>query len=192
VTLSAIEEVLRNIKSEFTKKYIPPDLRNEFEKQAYLAGGCIYSLYQGNEVKDFDFFLKSAKFRDKLMKRFRKSSKVMQTKYALSFEKGRYQIILKYIGKPRKVVREFDFKHNMFYYNKGAVKGLVGEEHLQSNKLHFNNERARDIAGVLLRLPKFINRGMTITKKEHAKILLKLHEGFDERECEILNDANHY
>jgi hypothetical protein len=190
--LSAVEIKLRGIKAAFTEKYIPPDMCGEFMREAFLAGGCIYSLYQGKEVKDYDFFLKSAKFRDKLVKRLEGIPGVLRTKYALSFEKGKYQIVLKYIGKPQDVVGEFDFRHNMFYYDDGAITGLVDEEYLQTRKLSFNDDRARDICGVLLRIPQFISRGMTITKKEHAAIIMKLNNGLDEGEREILNNASHY
>jgi hypothetical protein len=190
--LTAVEIALHGVKAAFVEKYIPSDMRTEFMNEAYLAGGCIYSLYQDKEVKDYDFFLKSAKFRDKLIKRLEKTPGILRTKYALSFEKGKYQIVLKYIGKPEKVVSEFDFRHNMFFFDNGKVTGLVGEEHLRTTKLSFNADRARDISGVLLRIPKFISRGMTITKKEHAAIILKLSEGLNEREREILNGASHY
>jgi hypothetical protein len=46
--------------------------------------------------------------------------------------------------------------------------------YLTTKKLVFNDLRPRDISGVLLRIPKFIKRGFTITKTEHAKILAKL------------------
>lgn len=43
-------------------------------------------------------------------------------------------------------------------------------QYLHSNKLVFNEERARDIEGVYLRIDKFIKRGMKITRNEKRKI----------------------
>jgi hypothetical protein len=55
--------------------------------------------------------------------------------------------------------------------------------------------RARDIVGTIVRIPKFIERGMTVSNKEVSKMLLRLSDvGFSEREIEILenNQLEHF
>lgn len=36
---------------------ISEDLKGQFEKEAIISGGCIYSLYRSEEPKDYDFFV---------------------------------------------------------------------------------------------------------------------------------------
>ena len=186
---------------------IPEKFKLGFEKNAYLCGGCIYSLRHDKDPKDFDFFIQSEKLSKELytyfsslpsvkpFKNFLKGKyndmQVTITKYAISI--GKYQIVIKYIGDPEKVLGEFDFKHNCFYYKNNQLKNVADWKYLDTNNLIFNEERARDISGCLLRIPKFIERGMKITKKEYAKILNKLCEnGFDEAEKEIIRGYSTY
>ncbi|MOA70493.1 hypothetical protein D3C78_1994070 [compost metagenome] len=54
----------------------------------------------------------------------------------------------------------------------------------------YNEKRARDIVGSIIRSNKFVSRGMRLKNKEIAKMLLKLHEvGFNEKELKLLNDT---
>ena len=187
---------------------LPYSFQQEFTEQAFIAGGCIYSLYNNKPVNDYDFFLKDERLAFKIINYFKPYVKIETddfssgeyeghsfriTKNAISFD-NTYQIVSKFIGEPWEVVNQFDFKHNMFAYRyKGNVECFSEWEFLTDNTLHFNEERARDLCGVILRLPKFINKGFNISKSETAKILKKLNEqGFTEREEEIINDLGTY
>lgn len=188
-----IEDKLSKIFDEFVEMFIPEHLQGYFIQNAFIAGGCIYSLANNKEPKDYDFFVTDKTLAHNLINYFKShEDNIPITKYAITLGNGKYQIVIKYIGFPKDVVAEFDFKHNMFYFYQGKLEGLVEHEYLESNKLSFNDDRARDICGVLLRIPKFIARGMTISKREVASILLKLHDNFDENEVQILNDTSHY
>lgn len=141
------------------------------KEKAYFAGGCIYSLANDKKVNDYDIFLTDNKDMQKLIDLpFWKC----KTEYALSF--GKYQIVTKYYGKPEDCVGEFDFKHNMFYYKPffGEIKTACDSyKHLFSNKLVFNENRARDLEGVYLRIEKFKNRGFVVSEDIENTILKK-------------------
>lgn len=155
------------------------DMRRQLNETLYFAGGCIYCLRNGKEVKDYDLFLKDSGIIEKLVKLDFWS---YTSDYALTY--GKFQIVIKYFGEPESCVGQFDFKHNMHYYIPGDhkircayVDEYLDEEpdfdhfkYLETNELHFNENRARDIEGVWLRIEKFTSRGMTITKNTKKKI----------------------
>ena len=208
--INLIDKVCENLKStseEFLNLF-PEDMKNKLKDNFYLAGGCIYSLYNDKIPNDYDVFLYTPELKNDLVSFFTKhivkqkhgglsfgnykGNKILKTKYAISIG-DKFQIITKYIGLPQSVTSEFDFKHNMFYYepcvNTVDCHTSVNFSYLRTKEMYFNTLRARDLCGVVLRLPKFISRGMTIQKKEIAKILTKLQSCInDENEKEILLD----
>ncbi|WP_240503997.1 hypothetical protein [Bacillus licheniformis] len=198
--VAGIKSDLEKAKKDFIS-LLPPEYQEEFKNKSYLAGGAIYSLYNNQIPKDYDFFLTDESLVKELRRFFDngtlkykngvkigkyKDETLVYTDNAISI--GMYQIITKWVGTPEDVIGEFDFKHNMYYYINGEIETLVGWEYLNDNKLKYNEKRARDICGTIIRIKKFVERGFTITNHEVAKMLLKLHEvGFNERELEILH-----
>lgn len=161
------------------------ELREELLEEIYFAGGCIYSLSNGKEPKDYDIFLKSDKFIDKLKDL---DFWVCKTDNALSY--GKFQVIIKFYGEPEEVVGQFDFKHNMHWYEPFTYHIECGykEElnkhdcdfedyrYIHTNELIFNENRARDCENVWLRIDKFLKRGMKISKETKKKILSKTNK----------------
>jgi hypothetical protein len=198
----SIEQILENKLQEFSKLF-PEYMQKDILKHCYLAGGCIYRLYNKTKPKDWDIFCEDdwilssmqahlmssdgSNFESVLdkVKRYEiySSGNKIFTNYATTI--GNFQIVHKFHGSPEYVVGQFDFKHNMFYYKEGKVHCVSDFKYIKDKQLHFNFERARDIAGVLLRIPKFIERGMWISKKDHALILEKLDKT-DEGELAII------
>ena len=153
--------------NEFIEQF-SEDIQTRLKKESYFAGGCIYSLWNDLEPKDFDLFCTNNNFTETLIN----LDKIWyyKTKYALT--QGDFQIITKYYGEPNTCVKEFDFKHNMFYYVSGSgnIIGLVDKKYLGVKELFFNEQRPRDLAGVALRIDRFTNRGFTISDIEREKI----------------------
>lgn len=200
--LKRIANELKNRIKFFSENFLPPELSNRFIKNAYISGGAIFSLYNGEDVKDYDMFLSDEDIVKDLYKHFEsearlsysggvrkgtyKGCNIIVTDNAISI--GNYQIITRFIGAPVGVIGQFDFKHNQFYLEDGEIKTISGWKYLKEKKLYYNEDRARDICGTIIRVKKFVERGFKITNKEMAKMLLKLHKvGFNERELEILN-----
>ena len=148
------------------------NIQTILKKKAYFAGGCIYCLVNGKKVKDYDIFLTD----DEDTKILRSIPEFWQliTDNALTYDK--FQLILKHYGPPKDCVGQFDFKHNMYYYipYSKSIQSACGEfNSLYSTQLLFNEERARDIERVYVRIKKFTDRGFTITAKERKKIMKK-------------------
>ncbi len=163
---------------------LPLRIREYIDKHSYFAGGCIYSLYNGSAPKDYDLFLDSEEAVE-MLNAAKVESVDFVSEYALSM--GPYQIVTRFTGAPEDVIGEFDFKHNMFYFKDGKIHNVAPWKYLNSKKLIFNEERARDICGAIMRVPKFVARGMTISKYEMAKMLDLLDKGqFDSRERAIV------
>lgn len=168
---------------EFLSKINDSRLQNALKDSLYFAGGCIYCLRNDRNVKDYDLFLQDNTLIEEL-----KGLDIwsFESEYALSC--GKFQIVIKYYGEPDICVGQFDFKHNMHYYIPGTKKircaytveihDVLDDEdidfqdfkYLQTNELFFNENRARDIEGVFLRVEKFLKRGMTISKETKKKI----------------------
>ena len=167
--------------SEFLQKIEDPTMVDALKEDLYFAGGCIYCLRNNKVVKDYDMFLQD----DRLIEDLKNLDIWSFTsEYALTC--GKFQLVIKYFGEPDSCVQQFDFMHNMHYYIPGTNKircAYLNEfpdvdedpdfedfKYLQTNELFFNENRARDIEGVWLRIKKFTDRGMTISKETKKKI----------------------
>jgi len=163
----------------FLQKIENSGLRDALQESLYFAGGCIYCLRNGKEVKDYDMFLKD----DELIEDLKKLDIwSFASDYALTC--GKYQVVIKYFGEPDVCVGQFDFKHNMHYYIPKTQKILCAYldelfydepdfedfRYLQTNELFFNENRARDIEGVYLRVEKFTKRKKKISKETKKQI----------------------
>ncbi|MEK4605304.1 hypothetical protein MHH42_31120 [Bacillus sp. FSL L8-0099] len=206
VDLRKLDYVAKRLENEKENliSLLPSRFSSRLREELFVSGGCIYSLYNNQEPKDIDTFIKSRKLVNEIVDFFSKQRLFMgrsigvkkgfyhglnliMTDNAVSL--GKYQIITRFTGTPEEVISQFDFKHNMFYVKDGSISTLSNFSYLCDNKLVYNDERARDICGTIIRVAKFVKRGMDITNEEMSKMLLKLNEvGFNERELEILSN----
>jgi len=168
VKKSKVETALSKVVSDINS-IIPIEYFNI--KNWYFAGGCLYSIWNDREIKDYDLFCRNVNAIKKLRKWFRqnKDKSEIITKNAISMDK--YQFVVKYVGDPEVEVAKFDFLHNMFYFDGISIHNVTDWDHIESNKLEFNSDRARDVLNILTRIPKFINRGMDISQKEILDII---------------------
>ena len=137
----------------------------------YFAGGCIYCIWNGKEIKDYDIFCRNRKAIKKLCKHFKSNPHLANiiTKNAITM--GKYQFVIKHIGEPDVEVGKFDFKHNMAYYDSSGFHSLVDISYIEGDKLVANTNRARDVLNIITRIPKFVERGMDISQSEILDIL---------------------
>lgn len=181
---------------------LPDGFKEDFAAEAYISGNSIWSLYNDKSPKDYDFFIRTESLAIRLRKYFEsiagyhgkisggvyKDHPLLISDNAISI--GKYQIITRWIGNPLDVCGQFDFAHLQFYYEDKKVDTVSDFEFLESKTLRYNESRARDIVGSVMRLNKFVERGMKAPQREVSKMLLKLKEvGFNEREVEILEEA---
>ena len=138
-------------------------------KDFYIAGGCIYSIWNGKKPKDYDIFCKNKEALAKVKQYFKENSCNYISENAITY--GKYQFVTKWYGDAETEVGKFDFKHNMFYYDSEGLHNLVDWDFLNSYKLVFNKLRARDVASILTRIHKFVARGMEIGLDESAEML---------------------
>lgn len=180
---------LAEAKKDFLS-FFPQEHREYIDKHTYFAGGCIYSLYNNKEPTDYDIFCDSKECVEFFSTRMkdRTDTVVFVTDSAISLDGFKYQIIKKWYGEPYKVVGEFDFYHNHFAFINGKIISFHNWRYITIKKLCFNFKRGRDIANVLLRIPKFIERGFYIYKSEHLKIIKKALEN-STRELESIKNT---
>ena len=164
--IQKVEDALSRVVKDIEHK-IPKEIFN-FD-DFYIAGGCIYSIWNNKTPNDYDLFCKNKKAINKIKAYFKEKPCNFVSDNAITY--GKYQFITKWYGDPITEVSKFDFKHNMFYYDSKGVHNIVDWSYLNSKKLVFNNLRARDVASVVTRIPKFISRGMELSKSECACML---------------------
>lgn len=200
-----IKTVVENNQYEKAKaelrSLLPKNLQISFDTYSFIAGGCIHSIYNGQEPNDYDFFLTNKRFAITLREHFDdlegmdekngvkkgvyKGLPFILTENAITI--GKYQIITQWVGTIHDIVSEFDFKHNQFYYYDGEIETLSSFKYLDDNKLVYNEQRARNIAHTFIRTIKFVERGWTISHKELSKMILKLNDvGLSESEIKSL------
>ena len=76
----------------------------------------------------------------------------------------------------------------MSYYKDGKVVSLTPVDNIITNQLRFNEKRARNLVNAFSRMTKFIDRGMTISKREVLKMLYQLNKnGFKDEDIEALS-----
>ncbi len=141
-------------------------------ENCYIAGGAIFSLYNRQTPRDYDLFFYD-KMPDYVYAYF---TECFKTEYAISI--GKVQLIIKFFGAPHECVNQFDFKHNMYYYepfkDSSKIKSVLHDfSFLDKKELLLNDNRARDIENVFMRIRKFLDRGFKISHKERTKILKK-------------------
>lgn len=137
----------------------------------YFAGGCLYCLWNGKEVKDYDIFCTNRAALRKLNQHFKNHPELVNCKTRNAYTVGKYQFVIRHIGEPDVEVGKFDFRHNCYWYDNQGVHSLYGWNDISSRELKFNTDRARDVLNVITRIPKFVERGMEISQKEILDIL---------------------
>ena len=199
-----VVEYLENEKLKLIE-LLPLHLQEQFIEESYIAGGAIYCTYRNKPINDIDVFVESLGLKIALEFYFKrvdglttlkrgkqkvklgtyKGKKLVITDNAITL--GSYQIILREVGQAEDVVSAFDFKHNMYYIKDHKFYTVAELFYLDLNQLIFNDNRSRDVAGALMRIPKFIEKGFTINQEEVSKMLLRLSKiGFNEYEIEAL------
>lgn len=199
-----VEDNLYEQAKRTLKELLPSHLRTRFDTYSFIAGGCIHSIYNGEEPNDYDFFLTNKKYGQTIKEYFNsiegleeksnakkgtyKGLPLIVTDNAVSI--GKYQIITQWVGNIHDVVSEFDFKHNMFYYYNGEIGTCSDFKYLDEKKLVYNDERGRNIGHTFIRTIKFVERGWTISYKELSKLLIKLNDvGLSKKEIQSFNNS---
>lgn len=138
----------------------------------YFAGGCLYCLWNGKPIRDYDIFFKNKMAVRKIVRYFEKHRDRVGHWSDKAITMGNFQFIIGHCGKPDKEVACFDFKHNCYWYDKKGLHSLDGcWDYIGSNEMIFNDGRAEDILNIMTRIPKFTERGMTIKKDTMDQIL---------------------
>lgn len=179
-------------KSQELFNILPPEIRKEYYKNIFVAGGAIYSLANNKEVHDYDLYIKDKEYLDILCSFFEENSKELGafiTENAITWKD--IQIIKVYYGTPEYVISTFDFMHCKGYYD--IYKGVVYNPwFIYTDELKFN-EFCNHPTSAFFRIPKFLSRGMTIEKPEIRKILQSLKDnGFTKEDEKTMENLGIY
>lgn len=154
--------------------------------QAFLAGGCLRDLAQGEEPKDYDLFFFSKEDTEKVNTYFTSiennnsfpapissvtKSSLSNWNVDFSF-KGKvyhFQFITIVYGQPENLVKTFDFTVNANYYNIATEEIVINPA--TWNKVLVPCEKILRPLNAIVRITKFIPRGYTIGPKDMISLV---------------------
>lgn len=161
-------------------KTIPNGLGTKVYLDGYIAGGAIYSLRHNRTPNDYDVFLTD----ETLIKELEAIPDFWGYKSRYALSKGKFQIVTKYHGEPLENVREFDFKHNMYWFRPCEHVSRIHSAHpdeqgltiskykwLNSDAVEFNDLRPREVERCFSRIKKFRKRGMKVSPRTYLNVL---------------------
>lgn len=155
-------------------EYTPVELTKEvILSNTYLAGGCIASQLLGEEVKDYDFFLRDDGNECRAIMRFFgkvKDVKSSANAKTLQVKDGpMLQLVNSRKGTPENIVAEFDFRHCQNYFDKGKL--FLDPRALESILFRELDYTGQPGPSTLMRVARFLNRGWKIQPKTYLKLL---------------------
>lgn len=164
---------------------------------AFIAGGCITSMLQNEEPKDYDFFFENkADFAETILslKEFKLEHETYNTKAAhtLKYKGVKFQFISRRYGTPQKTMEEFDFFHTKAWYDINAHKLHISNfayECAKKKLLIFNN--IKDTS--LHRAGAFFRRGYKMPMEQYELLTFEFWKPdvelyFDDHGIRLVND----
>lgn len=185
MTKEQIEQHIKEKIDEFRKEH--PWIKLE---QIYVCGGCIASLVNDEEVSDYDVYFKKEMFAETASVSFdtRQDGVLSNTGNAITLS-NKIQLITKFSGEPEYVIDKFDFHHTQCCYDCGT-----GKLHLTDTVEATIKDKALVYTGseyavsTLLRIPKYIKRGWSITPVQHMRIIMDVNLNYNLDDSNVLKD----
>lgn len=172
-----MEELIRKKCKEYIDELKTVIQNDAFFEDVFIAGGCIRSLMLGEKVKDVDLFLSTDRSLEYL--KGLNIGFLSQNALTLHHNNLEYQIIIHNTNKPIDMVKEFDFKMNMNYYDYYMDYLYISFPDIIKDKRLEINTACRNKLGTLARLFKFLERGY---KSPSRNSLLRLGVGLTREE----------
>lgn len=153
---------------------------------AFLAGGCLRDLAQGEEPKDYDLFFFSKEDTDKVNAYFtsiennnsfpapvssvtKSSLSNWNVDFSFKGKVYRFQFITLVHGQPEDLVKTFDFTVNSNYYNIAAEETVLHPD--AWSKVLKPCEKILRPLNAIIRTTRFIPRGYTIGTKDMVSLV---------------------
>lgn len=157
-------------------KYLTDDLK---KYNAYIAGGCITSLFCNREINDVDIYFKCKEDAGDFIEAIIEDRNwiISHTNKATAFRYGdkTCQVIhFDYFPETKDIFDKFDFTVCMGAFDFSKEEFVLHEDFLKHNAqkiLKFNDNTAYPIISAL-RVQKYEDKHYTISKPEYIKVLL--------------------
>lgn len=160
-------------------KLLPDGIQNEVGKEIYAAGGAIVSYIQGEEIHDYDFWLKSEAAVEIVKRHFTTAipQVISVTPNAITIQFNPLypvvQIVTRFYGEPDRIFTSFDYEHCKAYYTPQDGTLVYNNSLVIEKKLVYTGLDGYPV-NALSRLVKYINRGYTVDKKSLLVLAEKL------------------
>lgn len=149
---------------------LPIELRDEFIKDAFIAGGAIVNLVLGETPNDYDYFVKTAELNKKLKDHFNVNPITPHylvkaiTENGITFELLTneklvdIQIITRFIGPIERVFTSFDYEHCKAYFDLHTHNLYYKKSIIMNKELIYTGKDGYPV-NALKRLVRFVRRG---------------------------------
>lgn len=162
-TQEKLETFMNIVKDSVVKTECPFKLEDMF-----IAGGCIRSLTELEEIKDIDIFFRKNVEADKVKAYFKEylpDSFITENAVSITLEGMKYQFVLTQQGEPLEIVNEFDFTMNMNYFDFHNKQTYIHDLTSIVTKRLKINLKCRNKLSTLARIHKFVERGYKIPSR---------------------------
>lgn len=162
----------------------PENMHSFIKENAYFAGGCVVDLVLGDEVRDYDVFLKTEEAAVKTREFFsvpanRNEFVKVVTDNAVTFvvDGVPFQVITRFYGPTERVFKSFDFTHCKSFYDPHTNTLTYDEDIIKNKVLVYDGMKDEFTLNTLKRLCKFVSRGWVPTNET----ILNLHRAIQNR-----------
>lgn len=155
---------------------LPWELRYQFSTDAFIAGGAIVNLVLGEKPNDYDYFIKTADLKKKLVQNFNANPSTTHYLVKAVTENGitlelftneksiDIQIITRFIGPVERVFTSFDYEHCKAYFDLHTHNLYYKKDIIMNKELIYLGKDGYPI-NALKRLVRFVRRGWNPTNK---------------------------
>ena len=189
-SIRAADEVARAKLTAFTQKWVQSiddvDVKVAVLSDAYITGGAVASVLQGEAPRDYDFYFRTPEKLELVVKYYLRRGVsdgkpggpfdlICITNNAITLVGG-LQIVRRDVGNPFTVVHKtFDFLHSMGVYHVDTEEIEVTREALRyiRNKELFYQAAPYPV-GSLFRLKRFVARGYKIAMPQMLKLCFSI------------------
>lgn len=174
---------LRVALTQFLGRF-PESDRERVKNSVYIAGGSIVNYLLSEDVKDFDFFVKTEEqcnwIRDYFANHPDKKSiglrartmNAITLEFSDLYREPAIQVITRFFGPPERVFTTFDYEHCKCYYDFQTDELHYNEEVILKKQLRYTGEKDKYSLNTLKRLVKYTNRGWKVDNES----LVNLHK----------------
>lgn len=192
-----ISKLLKGVLENLLETIESDEIKGIITSQSYITGGCIPSMLLGEFVSDFDIYFKDRESADKVKNYYSGIKKDKNKKFHVNLItdnsinlSDKIQLITKFVGEPKKIIKSFDWEHLQSFYEYPDNLNIPDKVYklLLEKKLIYTGS-AFPLSS-LIRLKKYLKKNWDVSALTIMHIALDFAKSIDMKQTEnIENDV---